>query len=259
MQSQVSSKPLGMPKQSNMDYERRILVVDGPNGMLQSLVLELLERDYSIHYANDIDEAQLLAGEERDLIGAVLLSSEIESTEIPDLARRFGIASSCFVAMGDRPSNIVIDELQRRGVRWHLWDDPSDQAIRFVLSSVLSERDPFELRFYPRVPLDMPGELRIGNAKADVRLHDVSLGGACIVGNSSASEGETGRLMFEIADGQIDLPIHVAWSTPDTGDGAQVSGIIFVEVDVETGNSIDALVDGIVGQHRISKSRAKAG
>ena len=169
MQSQVSSKPLGMPKQSNMDYERRILVVDGPKGKLQSLVLELLARDYSIHYANDIGEAQLLAGEERDLIGAVLLSSEIESTEIPDLARRFGIASRCFGARGYRPSNIVIDELQRQGVRWHLWDDPSDQAIRFVLSSVLSERDPFELRFYPRVPLDIPGELRIGNAKADVR------------------------------------------------------------------------------------------
>ena len=241
-----------------MEYERRILVVDGPNGKLQSLVLELLERDYSIHYANDIDEAQLLAGEERSLIGAVLLSSEIDDAEIPALARRFGIATNYFVPMGPRPSMAQIEELGRRGVRWHLWDDPDDQAIRFVLSSVLSERDPFELRFYPRVPLEMKGQLRIEQATADVQLHDISLGGACIVGRTTISEGDTGRLIFEIGPTRIDLPIHVAWSTADTGDGTQVSGVTFVEVDVEAGDAIDGLVDGIVGQHRISKTRTRA-
>jgi len=241
-----------------MDYERRILVVDGPSGQLQTLVLELLDRDYSIHYANDIDEAQLLAGEERNLIGAVLLSSEIDAGEIPALARRFAIAASFFVPMGPRPPAALIEELGRKGVRWHLWDDPDDQAIRFVLSSVLSERDPFELRFYPRVPLDMKGELRIEQEPADVHLHDISLGGACIVGSTAISEGDTGRLIFEIGPTKIDLPIHVAWSTADTGDGTQVSGITFVEVDVEAGDAIDGLVDGIVGQHRISKTRAGA-
>jgi hypothetical protein len=241
-----------------MDYERRILVVDGPKGQLQTLVLELLDRDYSIHYANDIDEAQLLAAEERNLIGAVLLSPEIEATEIPTLARRFGISSTCFVPMGKRPQNAAIEELERQGVRWHLWGEPDDQAIRFVLSSVLSERDPFELRFYPRVPLDMKGELRIGNANADVHLHDISLGGACIVGKTATTEGDTGRLKFDIGPNGIDLPIHVAWSTADTGDGTQVSGITFVEVDVEAGDAIDSLVDGVVGQHRVSKTRAGA-
>lgn len=52
------------PQQTDVapvEIERRVLIFDSPNGELQHLALDLIGRDFDVHYANDIDEAQMLA------------------------------------------------------------------------------------------------------------------------------------------------------------------------------------------------------
>ena len=66
-----------------MEYDRGVLVLDGAEGELQLLAIDLVNREYSVHYANDVFEAPLLAKDEREVLGAVLPSSSVDASEVP--------------------------------------------------------------------------------------------------------------------------------------------------------------------------------
>lgn len=241
-----------------MDDERRILILDGTSGELQSLAMDLLAQDHSVHYVNDLAEAQLLASEERGRIAVVLLGSEIALAKPAELARRLHVPPIALVPLGPRPSDKVLSGLHREGLRWHLFGKPEKESIRFVLSSVLSENDPLELRFYLRVPARIEGKLAVGPMKGDVRLNDVSLGGACILGVVPGDEGDAGVLDFTIGEADLSLPVRVAWRVDGPGDGVHVAGLAFTEVVPEAGDAIDAFINGVVAPYRIGKRKARA-
>jgi len=114
-----------------VEIDRRILIFDGPGAELQQLALDLIGREFEVHYANDIDEAQMLARETAGRINAVLFSP--------------------------------------------------GESICFVISSVLFEQDPLEIRYHRRVPTNLPARIEIGEAKSDSTIRDISLGGACLL------------------------------------------------------------------------------
>jgi hypothetical protein len=238
-----------------VDEERRILIVDGPEGELQALALDLIAQDHSVHYANDLAEAQLLATEERGRIAVVLLASSISLAKPAELAKRLCVAPVLLVPMGPRPSDKVLGNYYKEGLRWHLYGKPEKESIRFVLSSVLSENDPLELRFYLRVPARIDGSLSVGDHKGDVRLNDVSLGGACVLGNVVGAEGETGLLDFAISDLELSLPVRIAWCVEGSGDGVRVAGLAFTEIVPEAGDAIDGFINGVVAPYRIGQRK----
>ncbi|MCA9502724.1 MAG: PilZ domain-containing protein [Myxococcales bacterium] len=236
-----------------MEIDRRILLVDGPDGRLQKLALELIGRDFDVHYANDLDEARLLARDARGSLSAVLFSTALPMQKVPDLAASFGVAPGALVPVGPRPADRVVAALAFHGVRWHLFDDPPDEAIRFVISGVLFDQDPFEIRYHLRVPTSIPGLLVIGEAKDDVTIRDVSLGGACLVGGAFGSEREVGVLRFA-GDGQeVEIPCRIAWAVQGTTHAGNIRGVSFLEVDPEAGRVLDALRDAVIARNRISK------
>ena len=75
-----------------MEIDRRILIFDGAEGELQQLALELIGREFEVHYANDIDEAQMLAREAKGRINAVLFSASDALPPVRDMAARFGVS-----------------------------------------------------------------------------------------------------------------------------------------------------------------------
>lgn len=250
--------PAGCPAESDtVDDERRILIIDGPEGALQQLAMDLLSHSHSVHYANDLAEAQLLAREEQGQIAIVLLSPSISLSDPAALAGRLAVSPLKLVPTGPRPDGKVLGRLYKSGMRWQLYDDPDFKSIRFVISTVLSEHDPTELRFYLRVPVEIDAVLRIGDGKGDVRINDVSLGGACILGDVVGAEGEAGQLDFELNDAPLSLPVRLAWSVDGPGDGVQVAGLAFTELLPETGDAIDDLVTSIVSPYRIGRRKPR--
>lgn len=238
-----------------MEDERRILIIDGADGELQPLALELLAQERALHYANDLAEAELLAAEESGLLGAVLLSASISLAQPEELARRLGVPAALLVPMGPRPSDRLLKTYYRAGLRWHLFGKPETSSIRFVLSSVLSEQDPFELRFYLRVPANIDGTLFIGDRKGDVRVNDVSLGGACVLGEVVGEEGESGVLDFVIGELDLSLPVRIAWSVEGPGDGVKVAGLAFTEIVPAAGDAIDGFINSVISPYRIGRQR----
>ena len=235
-----------------MEIERRILLFDSPEGELQHLALDLIGRDFDVHYANDIDEAQMLAREAKGRINAVLFASSIELERIPDMAKRFGVSTAALVSIGPRPPEKVVAALAHHGVRWHLWNDASDESIRFVLSNVLFEQDDLEIRFHRRVPVHHPAQLEIDGTKGDLMIRDLSLGGACLMGDFLGVEGSRGTLHFSNGNDPIDMPVTIAWVAGEAGDDLRVAGVTFLEVTLPAGEAIDEMMESFVSKHRIT-------
>ena len=240
-----------------MEIERRILVLDSPAGELQRLSLDLMGREFGVHYANDLDEAQLMARDAGGTIMAVLFSTAVDIGRVSSMAQRFGVKAAGLVPVGPRPANRVVAALAFHGVRWHLWDAPSDEAIRFVLSSVLFERDPFELRYHLRVPTKLPAQLEIQGRKSEATIRDVGLGGVCLLGGDLGEIGEVGTVSFEVDGRAVSLACRVAWKVGEATDAVRVGGVQFLEVDPESGDAIDSIRKGFIARQRIEKPAAQ--
>jgi hypothetical protein len=239
-----------------VEIERRILILDSPAGELQRLALDLMGREFGVHYANDLDEAQLMARDAGGKIVAVLFSTAIEVGRVSTMAQRFGVKPAGLVPVGPRPANRVVAALAFHGVRWHLWDDPSDEAIRFVLSSVLFERDPFELRYHLRVPTKLPAKLDFAGRKTDATIRDVGLGGLCLLGGELGEIGDEGTVSFEVEGRPVELACRVAWKVGEASDAVKVGGVQFLEVDPGSGDAIDSIRKGFIARQRIEKPAA---
>jgi len=235
-----------------VEIERRILVLDSPAGELQRLALDLMGSEFGVHYANDLSEAQLMARDAGGKIVAVLFSTAIPLERVSSMAARFGVKPSGLVPVGARPATRVIAALAFHGVRWHLWDSPSDAAIRFVLSSVLFERDPFELRYHLRVPTSLPARVVFGERKSEATVRDIGLGGVCLLGADLGEIGEVGTVALEVEGRAILLDCRVAWKVGDPGP-TSVGGVAFLEVDPESGEAIDRVRRGFIARQRIEK------
>ena len=234
-----------------MEPDRRILIVDSPGGELQQLAMELLGRDFEVHYASDADEAQLLAAETDGQINAVLFTADVDLERVPDLAARFRVPPDALIPFGIRPPERVIKALHHHGVRWHLWDDPADESIRFVISGVLHDHDPFELRYHLRVPTNLAAHFELDGRKAETSIRDIGLGGACLVGGVLGEVGDLGELRFQVGIHEISIPTRTAWATPDDDDTLRIGGVSFQEIDHETGLAIDELLESVLSKHRI--------
>ncbi|GEM_PF-6557558 len=70
-----------------------------------------------------------------------------------------------------------------------------------------------ERRRAPRVTVELAGELHLpGHPPAQGLVHDISRGGALFVprGHFTASVGHHGRLLINLSDGALELPVRVA-------------------------------------------------
>ena len=239
-----------------VEIERRILLLDGPSGELQRLALDLMGSEFGVHYANDIDEAQLMSRDAGGKITAVLFSMSTPLERVSSMAQRFGVKPSGLVPVGPRPAKRVVAALAFHGVRWHLWDEPSHEAIRFVLSSVLFERDPFELRYHLRVPTSLPARLDIQGRKSDATIRDIGLGGLCLLGGELGEIGEVGSVCFEVEEVSVSLGCRVAWKTGESSDSVRIGGVQFLEVDPASGEAIDSIRKGFIARQRIEKPAA---
>lgn len=239
-----------------VEIERRILLLDSPAGELQALALELMGSEFGVHYANDVDEAQLMARDAGGKIMAVLFSTALPLERVSTMAQRFGVKPSGLVPVGPKPAKRVVAALAFHGVRWHLWDEPSHEAIRFVLSSVLFERDPFELRYHLRVPTTLAARLELGGRKSEATIRDIGLGGVCLQGGDLGEIGETGTVSFEVEGRPVTLGCRVAWKAGDGSDAVRIGGVQFLEVDPESGDAIDSIRKGFIARQRIEKPTA---
>jgi hypothetical protein len=163
-------------------YERFALVLDNGDSVLGRAAVRLLELGIDVLYANDLDEAELLARQESGRLGALLIPEVFDPAYTDMLLERVGARLEAgprgVIVTGNRPDAETCHRLRARGVRWGVWHPYEMRELRFVMAAAMSESHGGERRKYQRIPTDLPTTVFMGRHRKDVILHDLSVSGA---------------------------------------------------------------------------------
>jgi hypothetical protein len=204
--------------------------------------MRLLELGIDVLYANDADEAALLARQESDRLDAVLIPTSFDLEEVARLLARVcsqlaaGVRS--LVLVGLEPNPALVEDLRAKGVRWCLWEPYDERELRFVLTAAMSSNHGDDPRKDLRVPTAISTAVFMGRHRKDVTVHDLSISGAYLAAPDPFLKGSVIRVDIPLAGGSVQGKARVVNAKtagkpgrPDVPDGM---GIVFTALAPES-------------------------
>ena len=184
------------------DYERYALILDNEDAALGPAAVQLIDLGIDVLYANDLDEASLLASQERTRLGAVVVpaSFALDSVE-PLLARvccQLQAGPRGLVVVGRPAREELARMLLRRGARWCLEEPYQLRELRFLMTAAMAIAHARERRKHLRIPTEMTTTVFMGRHRKEVTVHDLSVTGAYFA---------TPHPFLEASALSIDLPL----------------------------------------------------
>jgi hypothetical protein len=220
-----------------VEYGRLTLILDDEAGRIGQLALRLVGLGVNVHYANDFDEAVLLAQQGADDVGAVIVPSDRAAEWLPTILKRLRLPPTAVVAAGERPDDDAVESLRAQGVRWALWTLDDDRDARFVVTAAMSETDADEVRSNLRMPTELEGGVQRGPLDRPCVIRDLSAAGALVALDPPVSPGSRVTLRIAVGESSLTLRARVAWSSeyaeaPALAPGPAM-GVRFEDVDAE--------------------------
>jgi len=192
---------------ARVEYERFALVLDTGDSVLGRAAVQLLELGIDVLYANDLDEAELLARQESRRLGAVLIPEAFEQADIDTLLERVCAQLESgprgVIVTGNRPEGQSCRRLRAQGVRWGVWHPYEMRELRFVMSAAMSDSHGGERRKCQRIPTELPTTVFMGRHRKDVILHDLSVTGAYFATQYPFLEDSRLSIELPLPDGTI--------------------------------------------------------
>jgi hypothetical protein len=220
-----------------VEYQRLALILDDEASQIGELALRLVRLGVNVLYANDLDETVLLAHQAADDVGAVIVPGNRALEWLPLLLKRLRLPPAAVVPAGERPDSSTVDALRLEGVRWALWNGEDDRALRFVVTTAISETDAGEIRTNLRVPTELEGIVQRGPLDRPGVILNLSEGGALVGLDPLVPEGARIKLRFDVGNPLLTHSARVVWSTElseiGTVEAMPVMGIRFEEVELE--------------------------
>jgi hypothetical protein len=224
------------------DYQRFALILDSQAAALGRVAMRLLELGIDVLYANDVDEAALLARQEAHRIGAVLIPTSFDPEEAARLLTRVcsqlpaGVSS--LVLVGLEPDPAVVEDLRAKSVRWCLWEPYHERELRFVMTAAMSSGHGDDPRKDLRIPTAISTAVFMGRHRKDVTVHDLSISGAYLAAPDPFLKGSVIRVDIPLAGGSVQGKARVVNAKtagkpgrPDVPDGM---GIVFTALAPES-------------------------
>ncbi len=195
-----------------MGYTRYALILDHADGHLGGAAMRLLEIGVDVLYANDVDEASLMARQEAETLGAVLVpaasSLGFVDRVIQQICTHLDAGPQGLVLLGRDPGERTRSELRSRGVRWGLWDVENERGLRFVMTAAMSTGHEADPRKDIRVPTDLEAIACMGRHRKEARVHDISVGGVYLAAEHPFLAGSSLSI-------DITLPSGPLWAKGD--------------------------------------------
>lgn len=237
-----------------MQYQRLALILDDEAGQIGELALQLVRLGVNVLYANDFDEAVLLARQATGNVGAVIVPSGRATEWLPMILKRMRVPPAALVPAGERPDDATLESLRSKDVRWALWLPDDDRAVRFVVTSAMSETDATEIRFYLRLPTELEGNVQRGPLERPCEIRNLSPGGALVATEPLFPVGSRIMLHLDLGNASLSLCARVAWSTECTGvhpvETSPVMGVSFDDVDPEARDVLSRFLEGEIRRFR---------
>ncbi|MBW2667433.1 MAG: PilZ domain-containing protein [Deltaproteobacteria bacterium] len=193
--------------EGRVEYERFALVLDTGDSVLGRAAMQLIELGIDVLYANDVDEAELLARQESGRLGAVLIPEAFDEADINLLLERVCArlegGPRGVIVTGNRPDDETCYRLHARGVRWGVWHPYQMRELRFVMAAAMSEEHVGERRKCQRIPTEIPTTVFMGRHRKDVILHDLSVTGAYFATQHPFLEDSRLSIELPLPDGTI--------------------------------------------------------
>lgn len=210
-----------------------LLVLDSEKCTLGEAALQLVRGGVEALYANDLDEASLLARQEGErLRGALAPSSGLpaQAAEILDvLAPHTRIRPASLVLVGPRPPDDAVTALRAAGLRWCLWEPYEPAELRFLAALAVWEGSDSNLRIEPRVPTALRASVTLSGRIRPIRVLDLTTAGAFLELDAPPAPGRQLGLEIALPNGPIQIVAHVRWvraaaaaRAPDQPAGAGV-------------------------------------
>jgi hypothetical protein len=163
-------------------YERYALILDTERGSLGRIAMQLVEMGVDALYANDLDEADLLARQEASKLGTIVIPADTPPDRVERVLKRIcsqlRTGAESLVMCGDEPAPAIRNELRSRGAKWSLWTPYTDRELRFVMASALATGHRADPRDGLRIPTEIEAVACMGRHRKDVVVHNLSSGGA---------------------------------------------------------------------------------
>jgi hypothetical protein len=188
-------------------YQRFALILDSQMAVLGRIAMRLLELGIDVLYANDVDEATLLARQESDRLGAVLIPTSFDPEDVTHLLTRVcsqlaaGVRS--LVLVGLEPDPALVEDLGAKGVRWCLWEPYDERELRFVMTAAMSSDHGDDRRKDLRIPTAISTAVFMGRHRKDVTVHDLSVSGAYLAAPNPFLEGSRIHVDMPLPDGSV--------------------------------------------------------
>lgn len=195
-----------------MGYTRYALILDHADGQLGWAAMRLLDLGIDVLYANDVDEASLLARQEAGTLGAVLVPAASSLTFVDRVLKQIcshlEAGPQALVLLGGDPGERTRAELRGRGVRWGLWDVENERGLRFVMTAAMYTGHEADPRKDIRIPTDLEAIVCMGRHRKEARVHDLSAGGAFLAAEHPFLSGSSLSI-------DITLPSGALWAKGD--------------------------------------------
>jgi len=207
-------------------------------GVLGQKAMRLLELGIDVLYANDVDEAALLARQESDRLGAVLIPTSFDPGDVAHLLARvcsqLAACARSLVLAGLEPDPALVEDLRAKGVKWCLREPYDERELRFVMTAAMASDHGDDRRKELRIPTAISTTVFMGRHRKDVTVHDLSVGGAYLAAPNPFLEGSRIRVDMPLLNGAVVGKAEVVNARtadrPGRADVPEGMGIVFTEL-----------------------------
>jgi len=241
-------------------YERFALILDSEEAPLGRAAVRLLELGIDVLYAPDVDEAALLARQEASRLGALLFPAGIGIARLEDLLERvcpqLAAGIRALVVVGPDPDPPLLDLLVSSGAQWRLPDPDVERELRYVTSAAMAIGHADERRKQVRIPTHLETTVFMGRHRKDVRVHDLSCGGAYLAAENPFLEGSSLTIDLALPEGRVVGRAEVVNANtvdriarPDVPEGM---GVAFQRLGGTSGDLLHDYVESWIAHFRLS-------
>jgi len=241
------------------EYERFALIIDSESSELGGVAVRLLQLGIDVLYAADVDEAALLAVQESERLGAVLVPASFEIQFVKALISRVcsKLASGprSLIVSGLEEDSDLTQLLRDNGVEWALREPYEERELRFVTTAAMATDHGGERRKHIRIPVDIETTVFMGRHRKKVSVYDLSVSGAYFDTAHPFLEGSRISLEIPLPEGAV-LGNGIVVNSksaekpgrPDVPDGM---GVIFTNLAPGCTDLLSDYIDGWIKRFRL--------
>lgn len=246
-------------------YDRFALIVDPEGAGLGVEALGLIERGIDPLYAKDLEEVTLLARQEEERVGALVVPGTLPLASLDAMldcvAPQLWAGAAAVVVVAPPRERAQLRALRDRGIHWVVYAPYDAAELRFAVAAALATEDDLDPRGGLRVPIRIEARLETCSAAVaaepdrDAFVRNLSIGGAYLALADPPEVGEHLSVSFHLGERPLRVAaraVHrLAEPLPGRAEREPGIGVAFGPLEPEDQRHLAEFIRERVGSFRL--------